>query len=409
MSADRAVERTVREAYGRLVAILAARRRDIMSAVDALQEAIVAALTQWPVTGIPQRPEAWLISVAQRRLLDGDRRAVLLREAQAYLQVRSSQASGLGTHAQQLPDDRLELMLLCAHPAIDASTRAPLILQTVLGLDAGIIASAFLVPPTTMGQRLVRAKQKIRDSGMRFELPGPEVLEPRLEALLQAIYAAHGIAWEELDQASGRRDLTAEALMLCEAVLTRLPDHPETLGLFALISYTTARREARRNQNGQYVPLSEQDIHRWDRTRIAQAEEALRRAASAHQLGRFQLEAAIQSAHTTARLTGLKDPQGMLMLYEALLRIAPSTGARVAHAVAAAEVHGPAHALELLAQLDAKITDGYQAFHAARADLLRRSGRKDAARDAYRRAIGLCDDAAVRAFLQERLDTVNAG
>jgi RNA polymerase sigma-70 factor, ECF subfamily len=158
MSADRAVERTVREAYGRLVAILAARRRDIMSAEDALQEAIVAALTQWPVTGIPQRPEAWLISVAQRRLLDGDRRAVLLREAQAYLQERSSGASGVGTRAQQLPDDRLELMLLCAHPAIDASTRAPLILQTVLGLDAGTIASAFLVPPHHHGPKVGACK-----------------------------------------------------------------------------------------------------------------------------------------------------------------------------------------------------------------------------------------------------------
>ncbi len=403
MHADATIERAAREAYGRLVAMLAARNRDIMAAEDALQDAFVAAIAQWPTEGIPQQPEAWLITVAKRRLLDSDRRNVLLREAEIHI-TRNTPVSGEDVpRSATLPDDRLELMLLCAHPAIDASVRAPLILQAVLGLDAGAIASAFLVPPKTMGQRLVRAKQKIRDAGMAFELPGAEVLEVRLDSLLDAIYAAYGVAWEDMNQGGVPRELTAEAMMLCDAIAFRLPDHPETLGLMALMRYSTARSNARRDAAGRYAPLKEQDVRHWDRGLIAEAEQLLRRAAAHGQLGRYQLEAAIQSAHTTARLAGRDDPVGSLTLYEALIRIAPSVGAQVAHAAATAEVHGPEYALGLLEAMDLKTTASYQAFHALHADLLRRSGRIAEAREAYKRAIGLSEDPSVRTFLAERM------
>jgi RNA polymerase sigma-70 factor, ECF subfamily len=404
MRADHRIEHVAREAYGRLVAILAARDRDIMAAEDALQEAFVAALVQWPVQGPPNDPEAWLITVAKRRLIDGDRRKALLRVAES--QLRSGSSVNEDGPTTQLPDDRLELMLLCAHPAIDPALHAPLILQTVLGLDAVAIAGAFLVPPTAMGQRLVRAKQKIRDAGMPFVLPGDEVLEARLESLLDAIYAAYAVAWEDVNHGGPLHDLTHEAMMLCDAIAIRLPHHAETRGLQALMHYTAAREKARRDAHGDFVPLNEQDIQRWSRPLIAEAERLLRLAASSGELGRYQLEAAIQSAHTTARLTGQKDHSFLLALYEALIRMSPSIGAQVAHAVAASEIHGPEHGLGLLGAMESAKTDGYQAYHATRAELLRRAGHLEEARKTYARAIGLSDSEAVRGFLERRMLTL---
>ncbi len=400
MALEAIVERTAREAYGRLVAILAARSRDIMAAEDALQDAFVAALAQWPTEGVPQNPQAWLLTVARRRTLDSDRRR------QVFVDLGPETVGDAPSYYQQtgteFRDDRLELMLVCAHPAIDANVRAPLILQTVLGLNAERIAAAFLVSPTGMGQRLVRAKQKIRDAGLAFELPGPEVLEARLDSLLDAIYAAYGVAWEDLNPGGGTHHLTQEAMMLCDAIAHRLPDHAETLGLMALIRYTKARQHARRSEHGSFVPLKEQDVRRWERELIAQAEALLRKAASKGSLGRYQLEAAIQSAHTTARLSGAEDPQGVLALYEALLRITPSIGARVAHAIAAADVFGPQHGLGLLEAMEGPTTEGYQAYHAARAELLRLAGATELASQAYVRAVGLSEDASVRRFLEQK-------
>jgi RNA polymerase sigma-70 factor (ECF subfamily) len=400
MSSDAIVERTAREAYGRLVAMLAVRNRDIMAAEDALQDAFVAALAQWPVKGVPQNPQAWLHTVARRRMLDTDRRQQLFKNVELD---RSGAATSSDPHATEtLSDDRLELMLVCAHPAIDAAVHAPLILQTVLGLNAEQIAAAFLVSPTSMGQRLVRAKQKIRDAGMAFELPGPEVLEKRLDSLLDAIYVAYGVAWADLNASGGSHHLTQEAIMLVDAIASRLPEHPETLGLSALMRYTAARKLARRDESGSYVPLKEQDVGSWDRPLIAQAESLLRQAAAKGELGRFQLEAAVQSAHITARLSGKDDPGGLFALYDGLIRIAPSIGALVAHAVASAEVHGPEHAIGLLAAMESPSTDGYQAYHAARAELLQRLGQCEQAHEAYTRAIGLSDAAAVRRYLEGR-------
>ncbi|MGV3636865.1 MAG: RNA polymerase sigma factor, partial [Flavobacteriales bacterium] len=267
---DLLIERTVREAYGRLVAILAARTRDIMAAEDALQDALVAALDQWPRDGTPRDPEAWLMTVAKRRLLDGHRRHALTQEIVANWPAAS--ASQEHTLSTPFSDDRLELMLLCSHRAIDRAMHAPLMLQTVLGLNAERIAAAFLVSPSTMSQRLVRAKQKVRDAGIRFELPDPSVLEARISSLLDAIYAAYGTAWEDLAAAGPGRYLHQEATLLCKAVLQRLPTHAEALGLLALMRYTEARDHARRDADGAYVPLSEQDVQRWDRDILMEAE-----------------------------------------------------------------------------------------------------------------------------------------
>ncbi len=401
---DPLIERTLREAYGRLVAILAARSRDIMAAEDALQDALMAALEQWPREGTPRDPEAWLMTVAKRRLLDGHRRNALTQEIVANWPM----ASAAQDHAVTTPlsDDRLELMLLCSHPAIDRAMHAPLMLQTVLGLNAERIAAAFLVSPSTMSQRLVRAKQKVRDAGIRFELPDPSVLEERISSLLDAIYAAYGTAWEDLAAAGPGRYLHQEATLLCKAVLQRLPTHAEALGLLALMRYTEARDHARRDADGAYVPLSEQDVQRWDRDILMEAEATLRKAAAQGQLGRYQLEAAIQSAHVTARLTGRKDPEAILQLYEALVQFAPSIGALVAHAAAYAEVYGAEAGLQLLDQLEPERVRTYQAFHALRAELFLRLQRFTEARIAYSKAIGSSMDPAVRQFLQRRLGTV---
>ena len=391
------MEAVARVAYGRLVAMLAARGRDIMAAEDALQEAFLAALTQWPDQGPPDNPEAWLLTVARRRLIDAQRRDARSTGTLPDL---------IGDHGpamDALSDDRLELMLVCAHPAIDEAVRAPLILQTVLGLNAERIAAAFLVAPATMGQRLVRAKQKVRDAGMRFELPGPEVLEERLEALLDAIYAAYGTGWEDLGAMTNGRDLGEEALLLAQAIHVRLPEHPETLGLLALMHHTHSRRHTRRDRNGRFVPLEEQDPRKWDEADLRMAEAHLRTAATLGSPGRYQVEAAIQSAHASARLTGRTDAQAVLRLYDVLLMLAPSTGARVAHAAATARVLGNEKALVLLDDMDPALTRHYQAWHALRADLLRELGRTQDASEAYRTAIGLSQDAAVRRFLQERM------
>lgn len=398
MVATDTVERVARVAYGRLVAILAARSHDIMAAEDALQEAFLSALAQWPGQGTPANPEAWLLTVARRRLTDATR-------LNARSQGRMPElVATLGEVGEALPDDRLELMMLCAHPAIDEAIRAPLILQTVLGLNAERIAAAFLVAPATMGQRLVRAKQKMRDTGMRFELPATELLEPRMQALLDAIYAAYGAGWEDIGALDEGRALDEEALLLAQAIHQRLPDHAETLGLLALMHYTRARKMSRRDAQGRFVPLDQQEVVHWDRDDLRHAEALLRRAAAHGRPGRYQLEAAIQSAHFTARLTGRKDPAAVLQLYTALVQLAPSAGASVAHASALAEVHGPQAGLDQLDMLQESVFRAYQPWHALRADLLRRCGRVTEARNHYQQAIGLTQDAAVRSFLLHRMD-----
>jgi RNA polymerase sigma-70 factor (ECF subfamily) len=394
-----AAELAARTSYGRLVACLAARWRDVARAEDALGDALVAALETWPRTGVPDKPDAWLLRAAHHRLVDGARHAGVAAAAETDLTLMLEEHLD-DQRGARVSDHRLVLLFVCAHPAIDEAARTPLMLQTVLGLDAARIASAFLVAPATMSQRLVRVKAKIREAGIRFEVPEPGEMAERLEAVLEAIYAAYGSGWEDVAGADPRRrGLAEEAIWLGRLVTRLLPDEPEALGLLALMLHCEARRPARRDATGAYVPLGEQDVSRWSSALIHEAEVALARASRFSKPGRFQLEAAIQSAHAQRARTGATDWEAIALLYEGLLRSAPTVGARVAAAAALAEARGAEAGLRSLETLAPDAVAAYQPYWALRAQLLKKLGRADQARDAYERAIGLSEEAAVREFL----------
>ncbi|HEY2859134.1 MAG TPA: DUF6596 domain-containing protein [Terracidiphilus sp.] len=397
--AHRAAETAARNSRARLVAYLAARSGNVAAAEDALSEAFAAALETWPLQGCPQNPDAWLLTVARRKLIDAVRRQQdedgpdELDHVAAYL---NEAATG------DLPDRRLGLLFACSHPAIDAGIRAPLMLQVVLGLEAARIASAFLMSPAAMSQRLVRAKTKIRQAGIPFHVPERESLAERLEAVLDSIYAAFSEGWQDPSGADvARRDLAEEAIYLCRIVAELLPDEPEAFGLLALMLYAEARRMARRNQAGEFIPLREQDTSLWDAEMIGQAEAALLRASRTGRIGRYQLEAAIQSAHVERRRTGSTNWPAILALYNALFAFTASPVVELNRALASAEVDGPEAALAILDGLadDARLLD-YQPYWAARADLLSRSGQVAEADQAYQRAVGPERDTAVRQFLE---------
>jgi predicted RNA polymerase sigma factor len=394
--AHRAAELAARTSYGRLVAYLARRWRDVAAAEDALGDAFVAALAAWPRDGVPERPEAWLLAAARRRLLDAGRHAAVQARALPTLHAAVAEADGAAASAAAFPDERLALLFVCAHPAIDEGMRTPLMLQAVLGLDAARIAAAFVVPAATMGQRLVRVKTKIRDAGIRFEVPEPRELPARLDA----IYAAYGSGWEDVTGAeAGRERLADEAIWLGRLVTGLLPDEPEAWGLLALMLHCEARRAARRDAAGGYVPLGSQDVERWAWPLIGEAERALRVAVRCGAAGRFQLEAAIQSAHAQRAHSGWTDWAAIALLYEGLVRLAPTLGARVGQAAALGEARGAGAALAALDTLPTATVASYQPYWALRAHLLGLLDRADEAAAAYARAIDLSADEAARAFL----------
>lgn len=276
--AARAAERAARESYGKLVAILAAQDRDIAAAEDALSDALVAALRVWPEQGLPANPEGWLVTAARNRMRNAVRAATVRRRAEPEILFRIEEIENNGLTKVLESDDRLRLMFVCAHPAIDAATRAPLILQTVLGIDAARIALAFLLPTATMSQRLVRAKARIRDAGIAFAVPEPEDMAPRLDAVLEAIYAAFGSGWDALDMTDDPDALTGEAIWLARLIVAQMPGEPEPMGLLALMLYCAARRPARRDADGHFVPLDRQDARLWNRDMVIEAEGLLARA-----------------------------------------------------------------------------------------------------------------------------------
>jgi len=396
-------EAVARRSYGKLLALLASRMRDVASAEDALAEAFAIALEDWPAKGCPTSPEAWLLTVARRKMIDSLRRRSTAEAVSATLEFKSESWDSIETDTE-IPDRRLALMFACAHPAIDVSIRAPLMLQCVLGLDAKTIASSFLISPTTMAKRLVRAKEKIRQARIPFHVPEVNELSSRLNGVLDAIYACFTEGWSDPTGTDlVRRDLTEEALFMAHLVVDLVPDQPEALGLLSLLLHAQARRRARRNEKGEYVPFSEQETALWDRSMILEAETLLRKASSSHVLGRYQLEAALQSAHVYRRETKNENWKDVLNIYDALLTFADSPVVAVNRSLAVAEVEGARAGLAALTRVaeDQRVAE-YQPYWAARAELLVRTGEILGATQAYDRAIGLERDPAARRFLQKR-------
>lgn len=404
MDAARLAERVARESYGRLLALLAARTGDVAAAEDALAEAFAAALVAWPRAGAPDTPEAWLFAAARRKLIDAARRAKTAADGESEI-IRGLEEIEADMAKPDAPDRRLGLMFACAHPAIDENVRTPLMLQAVLGFSAERIGAAFLVEPSAMSQRLVRAKRKILDSGIGFDVPDPDAWAGRFSAVLEAIYAAYAAGWSDpLGADPQRRDLSEEAIWLGRVLGAQLPDEPEVLGLLALMLHLEARKPARRDCLGRYVPLDEQDVSNWRRGEMAEAERLLHAANKKNQIGRYQLEAAIQSAHAARAYAGGADWPAIALLYEAL---AKATGSPVAHLNAAAAISRRDDAQAGLAALARVIErfpalQDYQPYWALRADLCAKLGAREDAHTAYNQAIARERDAAVRAFLQDR-------
>ncbi len=405
-AAGRAAERVARKSYGRLLAFLAARTRDVAGAEDALSEAFAAALRLWPVDGVPDKPDAWLLTVARRRQTDSLRRRHTRNTGEEHLTLIADEIEAAAQEAGTIPDRRLALMFACTHPAIECGMRAPLILQTILGMKAEDIAAAFLIPPATMGQRLVRAKTRIRDAGIPFSVPETEELGERLGAVLDAIYAAYSKGWNEVGDA-GVPEIADEAVWLGRLIVSLLPAEPEARALLALMLYAEARRGARRNAEGAYVPLEEQDVSLWDHSLIAHAEQLLHGANAGGPSGRYQIEAAIQSAHTARRLSAAPTWPVVVQLYDRLLALTHSPVVVLNRAVALAEVDGLSAALDAIAPLSKdKRMLSYQPYWAARGHLLARCGRNAEAAKAFIVAIGLTTDDAVRTYLQSKLLTL---
>lgn len=399
--ARRLAEHAARVSYGRLLALLATRFRDIAAAEDALADAFMAALRTWPVQGAPRNPDAWLLTAARNTLRNAARHSAVV--AQAAVELEHAQDI-MTTDVPACPDERLKLLFVCAHPAIDPAVRTPLMLQTVLGLDAARIGSAFLVAPATMGQRLSRAKSKIRDAGLRFELPTADSMPERLGDVLNAIYAAYGAGWDAVAGADqGTRGLTDEAIFLCRLLVTLLPNEPEPRGLLALMLYCEARRGARRDAKGGFVPLDRQDARLWSRDMIIEAEALLTAAARCGVFGRFQCEAAIQSVHVQRPITGRTNHDALVMLYAMLAAAFPSIGVRVGQAAVLVEADRPADAWAILADLPPQAIKAYQPYWVTCAHAHTALGQPERAEAALQTAIGLTEDEAVRTYLRARL------
>jgi RNA polymerase sigma-70 factor (ECF subfamily) len=396
--ARRAAEAAARASYGRLLSILAARTRDIAAAEDALSEAFIAALRAWPRSGVPENPDAWLITAARNNLKNAARHQGVVDASATDLALLLDDSA---SEATDIPDDRLKLLFVCAHPAIDETVRTPLMLQTVMGIDAAKIAAAFLVAPATMGQRLVRAKAKIRDAGLRFEVPTAADMPARLHDVLNAIYAAYGTSWDAVTGAdTGSRDLAEEAMFLSRLVVALLPEEPEARGLLALMLYCESRRAARRGADGRFIPLKQQDAALWSRAMIVEAEQQLTTAARSSVFGRYQCEAAIQSVHAQRPITGRTNHQALITLYGLLATHCPSIGVLVAQAAAMVEAGEAAQALVVLRRLVAADVAGYQPYWVTLAAALAAAGESTSAALALERAIGLTEDPTVRAFLR---------
>ncbi|HEX3714437.1 MAG TPA: DUF6596 domain-containing protein [Trebonia sp.] len=406
--AARAAEVAARDSYGRLLALLAASTSDLAAAEDALADAFERALRTWPSQGVPASPDGWLLTVARNRLRDHWKSAGVQRTSP--LDAGLAEAGRLDeVDIDAIPDRRLELMMVCAHPAVGQAVRTPLMLNTVLGYTAEQVGRAFSVPAATMATRLVRAKKRIKAAGIPFRLPGRSDLEPRMAAVLEAVYGAYVIDWATTGPET--RPLPSEALQLAEVLTALVPADPEAHGLAALVELSAARTPARTDAGGRFVPLAEQDPARWNRRLIDRAHEHLRAAHAQARLGRFQLEAAIQAVHCARGQQVETDWATLLELHRVLHSVAPSLGSGVALAAVTAEVDGPEAGLAALDALQERAGEGarrFQPARAARANLLDRLGRNEEAATAYESAIALTHDTAERQYLEQRRDSARA-
>lgn len=401
MTAAAQIETTFREEHGRVLAALISQLGDFSLAEDALQDALVNALERWAIDGVPRNPGAWLMTVAKRRAIDRLRRAVT-QERHAVI-LDPLEVEDEPEMDESLPDERLKLMFTCCHPALALEAQVALTLHTLGGLSTPEVARAFLVSESTMAQRLARARKKIRDAGIPYRVPPADLLPERLDGLLTVIYLIFN---EGYVASSGdtltRNELCTEAIRLSRVLVMLMPQSAEARGLLALMLLHDARRAARLNAAGELVLLDEQDRARWDQAKIHEGIAILDEALTLNDPGPYQVQAAISALHAEALTAGDTDWRQIAALYDSLATMTPSAVIEVNRAVAVAMAYGVEAGLQLLLRLEDQV-DGYYPYHAARADLLRRNGEREAAADAYQRALALCGNRAERAHLQRRL------